>query len=411
VDDRSLYSQILEIRPPWFVSGVSVDPAREEVLVRVELLRGSELRCPVCSAVCSGYDSGEDRRWRHLDSCGFKTYLVSKTIRMNCPEHGVKTLGVPWSEAYSRYAAQFECMAIQIILATKSQVRAARILRLSPGQVHDLMHRAVVRGIARRTAQPIAHLSLDEKAFKSNKRFVSVLTDIEGRRVLDLCLERTSEATERLIRDTLNPAQLLCVKSVCMDMWDGFIKASRAVWEGVDLIFDRFHVARYLNDAVDRTRIDEHKSLKKQGDDRPSGSKFFWASRPENLKPKQVEKYGDLRQANLLTAKAWALKENFRAFFDLPSKDQAESFFEAWQQDVLDSGNKPMAKVAKMLKRYFYGLENYLEHRKTNSSAEGVNAMIQEVKFAARGFRTFEAFRVAVLFFLGKLSLYPLKTP
>jgi transposase len=273
------------------------------------------------------------------------------------------------------------------------------------------MHRAVDRGLARRTAEPIAHLSLDEKAFKSNKRFVSVLTDIEGRRVLDLCLERTSEATESLIRNTLNPAQLLAVKSVCMDMWDGFIKATRAVWADVDVIFDRFHVARYLNDAVDRTRIDEQKALKKQGDDRLSGSKFFWASRPENLKPKQLAKYGDLREANLLTAKAWVLKENFRAFFELPSKDHAQEFFEAWRQDVLESANKPMAKVAKMLKRYFYGLENYLEHRKTNSSAEGVNGMIQELKFAARGFRTFESFRVAVLFFLGKLSLYPQKTP
>jgi len=406
-----LYSEILQIRPPWFVSSVLVDPSREEVLVRVELQGGSELRCPVCSSVCAGYDRGEDRRWRHLDSCGFKTYLVSRTVRLSCPEHGIKTLGVPWSEAYSRFTAQFECLAIQIIQSTKSQVRAARILSLSPGQVHDLMHRAVKRGLARRTTEPIAHLSLDEKAFKSGKRFVSVLTDVDGRRVLDLCEERTSEATEDLIRSTLNAEQLGAVKSVCMDMWDGFIKACRAVWAGVDLIFDRFHVARYLNEAVDRTRIDEHKSLKKLGDSRLSGSKFFWSSRPENLKPKHIEKYGELREANLLTAKAWALKENFRAFYDLPSKEHAEGFFEAWRQDVLDSGNKPMAKVAKMLKRYFYGLENYLTHRKTNSSAEGVNGMIQEIKFAARGYRTFEAFRVAVLFFLGKLSLYPLKTP
>lgn len=273
------------------------------------------------------------------------------------------------------------------------------------------MHRAVARGLGRRKAEPIAHLSLDEKAFKSGKRFVSVLTDIEGRRVLDLCEQRTAEATQSLIRKTIDATQLGAVKSVCMDMWDGFIKACNAVWPDVDLIFDRFHVARYLNEAVDRTRIDEHKALKKLGDTRLSGSKFFWSSRPENLKSKQLEKYGELRQANLMTAKAWALKENFREFFDLPSKDHAQGFFEAWRQDVLDSQNRPMAKVAKMLKRYFYGLENYLTHRKTNSSAEGLNGMIQELKFAARGFRTFEAFRIAVLFFLGKLSLYPHKTP
>jgi transposase len=392
---------------PWFVSGVALDEESRSVSVRVELPGDASLACPVCFGLCPGYDMRDERRWRHLDSCGFKTYLLAAVPRVKCPEHGVLTIGVPWGESHSRFTLDFERFAIQVLKAVKSQVRAARLLNLSWDQVHEIMGRAVKRGLSRRKAVKMTHLSVDEKGFQSQRRYATVLTDIQGSRVLDVCEERTAEAAQGLILSTLSQDQLESVRSVTMDMWDGFIKASKAALPDADIVFDRFHIAKYLNDAVDHTRIDEHNKLKRQGDLRLKGSKFFWVSRQENLKDKQIELYGALKDANLETAKAWALKENFREFFALQTPEEGEDFFGAWSKDVAAAQNKHLAKVAKMLNRYFFGLSNYLKHRQTNSAAEGTNSLIQEVKFAARGFRTFSGFRIAVLFFLGKMSLYP----
>ncbi len=69
-----------------------------------------------------------------------------------------------------------------------------------------------------------------------------------------------------------------------------------------------------------------------------------------------------------------------------------------------------MKKVALMLQNHLQGLLNYVTHKITNSVVEGLNALIQEIKFVTRGFRRFENFRVAIFFFLGKLDLYPHKS-
>jgi len=410
VDERHLYERLLGISHPWFVGSVDLDEASRVVSVRAELPDETRLTCPVCSRESPGYDLRDERRWRHLDSCGFKTYLLASLPRVKCPEHGIRTIGVPWSEPNSRFTVEFERFAIQVLKAVKSQIRAARLLNLSWDQVHEIMGKAVKRGLSRRKTVKIPHLSLDEKGFQSQGRYATVLTDIHGSRVLDVCEERTALAAQKLLVTTLSQDQLASVRSVTMDMWDGFVKAVKAAIPRADIVFDRFHIARYLNDAVDHTRIAEHKKLKGQGDMRLKGSKFFWVSRPENLREKQIDLYGPLRDANLETAKAWAIKENFRGFFALQTPEEGDTFFKAWSSDVAGAQNKHLDKVAKMLTRYFYGLQNYLKHRQTNSAAEGTNSLIQEVKFAARGFRTFNGFRIAVLFFLGKLSLYPLES-
>jgi transposase len=60
--------------------------------------------------------------------------------------------------------------------------------------------------------------------------------------------------------------------------------------------------------------------------------------------------------------------------------------------------------------RHLDNILTYLKHRITNAVAEGLNSKIQQVKSAARGFRKFENYRIAILFFCGKLDMYPQKS-
>lgn len=410
MEDVSLYSRLLGISAPWYVEDVVFDETELSVVVRVGLCDGTPLLCPACGKECAGYDQREQRRWRHLDSCGYKTLLEARMPRLECDEHGIRTVATPWSEPGSRFTRDFERFAIDALMATKSQVRVARLLRLLPHQVNTIMGKAVRRGMLRRLPETVRGLSLDEKSFRKYRKFVTVLTDTHGRRVLDLGLDRTGDSTVELMKGALTPEQIHGVEVVTMDMWDGYIKAARELLPRAGIVFDRFHIALYLNEAVDDTRIAENKRLAKAGDTRLVGSKFFWVKNPDKIKASQFERYGDLRQADLETARAWRLKETFRGFFEQPTPEDGKTFFERWAADVAESGNRFMAKVAKMLRRYYYGLANYLVHRTSNSAAEGTNSLIQEIKFAARGFRTFKGFRIAVLFFLGKLDLYPHKT-
>jgi transposase len=357
----------------------------------------------------------EERAWRHLDSCQFQTLLVARLPRAQCPTHGVKTVEAPWCEPHSRFTLAFECFAIAVLLATGVQARAAALLRLSHSQVHEIMARAVERGLTRRDPEaPLPHLSLDEKSFQQGHHYITVLGDSTHRGVLDVALSRTQEATETLLRDSLSPMQCQQVRSVSMDMWLAFAQAREQVLPQAETVHDRFHIAGYLiagylGVAVDKTRRDEHRRLAQDGASPLSKSKWLWLRSPENLTDTQRALFTALQSQGLETAQVWSFKEAFRQFFTAGSVVEGEAFFANWYDTALKLGNKHLTKVAEMLRNHLPGLLAYLRHQTNNAVAEGLNGQIQLIKARARGFRRFPNFRVAILFFLGKLDLNPQK--
>ena len=407
--DTDLYYRLLAVEAPWFVANVELNVNDSSVYVYLDFDgTTANFMCPECQAYANVYDRRERRTWRHLDSCQFKTFLVASVPRVNCRKHGVLTAPVFWADAKSRFTEMFETFALQVIMATQVQARAANLLRLSPGQIHDLMHRAVARGLIRRDAsEEIEHLSVDEKSFQEGHRYVSVLSDPCVKRVLDVVEGRSQESVDELFSVGLSVRQRKKVRSVSMDMWPAFMKAREKFCPQADTVHDRYHVAAYLNDTVDKTRRAENRLLTRQDDTSLRKSKYLWLRTDSNLTEKQRVALEALTSLDLETAKVWAFKECFRQFFECTSEYGALSFFRQWYEAALALGNPYLARVADMLKRHLDGLLAYIRHRVTNAAAEGLNAQIQIIKANARGFRMWENFRIAILFFLGKLDLYP----
>jgi transposase len=412
MNDTDLYRQILGIELPWYVSRVELDLASESVRVYLEYRLMTEWTCPSCGTGASVHDHRDARSWRHLDSCQLKTFLVASLPRVKCPKHGVLTVRVPWTEPESRFTQLFERFAIDVLRATGVQAKAAELLRLSPGQVHDLMCRAVVRGRQRRDAEEsVPHASLDEKSFKSGHQFITVLGDSWGKRVLEVAEGRTLEVAENLLKQGLSESQKRGVQSVSMDMWVAFMNARERVLPEADTVHDRFHVAKYLNDAVDKTRRAENRALRKEDDASLHQTKYLWLKALDNMTEKQRAALEALSGLELETAKVWAFKESFRSFFECQSETDARTFFVTWYDAALALGNAHLTQVARMLMSHINGLLAYIRHRVTNALAEAINGHIQRIKANARGFRRFENFRIAILFFWGTLELCPHKSP
>jgi len=410
--DTDLYRQLLGLTAPWQISRVELNVAQQEVRVHVTYdFAQPHLLCPECGQAGPYYDLREERAWRHLDSCQFQTFLAARLPRIACPTHGVKTIAAPWCEPHSRFTLAFECFAIAVLTATGVQARAARLLRLSPTQVQELMARAVDRGLARRDRErDLPHLSLDEKSFQRGHHYITVLGDSQGKGVLDVAEGRTLEAAKSLLLNSLSLAQREQVASVSMDMWPAFAGAKEQVLPKAQTVHDRFHIAGYLSEAVDKTRRDESRALAKKGSSPLVKSKWLWLRSPEKLTNKQRALFTALQSHDLETSKVWSFKEAFRDFFAAGSVPEGEAFFWNWYEQARALGNKHLTKVAQMLCAHLPGLLAYLCHRTSNAVAEGLNAQIQLIKARARGFRRFAAFRIAILFFLGRLDLNPHKT-
>ena len=410
--DTELYSQILGIASPWFVEQVELDLVNECVLVSLTYAANTQWQCPMCHKSASLYDHRDPRQWRHLDSCQLKTFLTARVPRVKCSEHGVQTVDVTWSSPNSRFTHLFERLAIDFLRATKVQSQAARLLRLSSGQIHDLMKRSVVRGLARRDKKTMHdHLSLDEKSFHKGHKYISILSDPLSKSILEVVEGRDKVAVQSLLEESLTQNQRVMVQSVSMDMWPAYMSCREAVLPQADTVHDRFHITAYLNTAVDMTRRTEHRQLEKKNDKRLSRSKYLWLRSPENMTQSQQAAFECLKGLEFETAKVWAFKENFRQFFACHTEYGANSFFNNWYEAALYIQNPHLTKVAEMLKKHLAGLLAFTRHHVTNGTAEGFNSQIQLIKANARGYRKFENFRVAILFFLGKLELYPHKNP
>jgi hypothetical protein len=91
--DIELYRQILGISAPWQV--VNVDLLIEDLTVNVYLAESPDAQwcCPICGAAATLYDHREERRWRHLDSCQFQTYLVASLPRARPLCHAWRAYG------------------------------------------------------------------------------------------------------------------------------------------------------------------------------------------------------------------------------------------------------------------------------------------------------------------------------
>jgi len=408
MQDTDLYRQLLGIVSPWTVDRVALNLAEGAVYVYLLEEPDATWVCPECGQPAPVYDHREERTWRHLDSCQFLTYLVAAVPRVACATHGVVTVHVPWSTPHSRFTLLFERFAIDLLQATQVQARTAALLRLTPRQVHEVMARAVTRGLARRdTEEGVPHLTLDEKSFQHGHQYLTVLGDADEGRVLEVCETRTVEATKVLLTETLTDTQRRGVASITMDMWEGFMSAATTILPEADIVHDRFHIAQYLNAAVDHTRRAEHKALLKQDCATLKHSKYLWLKGPDRFTDRQRERFDALRDQDLATAHVWSFKETFRAFFVCPTVEAGHLFFTQWYDEAIAYDNTHLTKVAKMLNNHLTGLLAYLRHRMTNAMAEGLNSRIQHIKASAHGFRRFSSYRIAILFFLGKLDLYP----
>ena len=316
-------------------------------------------------------------------------------------------MAVPWAAPQARFTLLFERFAVEVLLASGSISQACELLGINWETAQEIMRRAVERGLERRQLEDLKHLGMDEKSFKRGQSYVTLLTDLDQSRVLDVVQERTGEAADQLWA-TLTPEQKQTVEAVAVDMWEPFIRTIEKQVPEADIVHDKFHVSKYLGEAVDQVRRQEHKELMAQGDETLKGTRQLWLYNPENFSPEQSKEFSALKDLELKVARAWAAKELFSKFWNYQEEGWARRFFKDWFGWVSRSQLKPMVEVAQMLKRHLDNLLTYLKHHITNAVTEGLNSKIQSLKSAARGFRNFRNYRIRILFFCGKLNLYPL---
>ncbi|MBE3145163.1 MAG: ISL3 family transposase, partial [Planctomycetes bacterium] len=231
--------------------------------------------------------------------------------------------------------------------------------------------------------------------------YVSVFVDMQTPKVLFATEGKDASTLERFKTDLeAHQGDPSRIQEVCCDMSPAFISGVEKHFPEAHLTFDKFHVLKILNEAVDEVRRQEQQS-------RPElkRTRYIWLKNPENLKENQATTLETLqvKKLNLKTARAYHIRLNFQEFWNQPLQE-AETFLKRWYFWATHSRLEPMKEAAYTMKRHWDGILRWFTSRINNGILEGINSLIQAAKAKARGYRTMKNLITMIYLIGGKLE-------
>lgn len=184
-----------------------------------------------------------------------------------------------------------------------------------------------------------------------------------------------------------------------MDLSPAFIAGAREVFPQAEIIFDRFHVVKLLNKAMDEVRRaerKEHNALK--------GHKYLFLKHPDTLSNQQCKTLSDLIALYPGLGQACCLKTLFDDLWDMKTKPEAEAFLKLWRKKVEKAKPPAFDAFARTVKSHWSGILHFVESRITNGILEGINSKVQLAKRRARGYWNTSNFINMIYFLCGKLT-------
>jgi transposase len=398
--ETDLLQKALGLTAPWKVVSVDFDSAKGRLDIKIDFEKGARFDCPSCGvAGCPVHDT-ETKQWRHLNFFQHETYLHARVPRAGCSDCGPHVVDLPWARLGSGFTLLFE--ALIMTLAKQMPVNAiARLVNEHDTRVWRVLNHYVDQARKQVDMSNVRRVGVDETSRRKRHKYVTVFVDLDRSRVLYATKGKGASEIESFAQDLEahggNPSE---IEEVCSDMSPSFISGVAEHLPKAELTFDKFHVMKILNEAVDKVRIEEAKQ-------RPElkGSKFLWLMNPGNLKERHKAQLDPLRMKtmNLKTARAYHIRLNFQEFWNQPA-DKAETFLKRWYFWATHSRLEPIKDAAYTIKRHWGGVLRWFTSRITNGILEGINSLIQAAKARARGYRSARNFITMVYITAGKLK-------
>lgn len=391
----------------------------QELVVTAVHERGEELElsvesqlaaacCPHCGQASVESKERPRVRVRDLPLAGRRTYLLWRKRRYRCRDcRRSFSERHPELPARQRVSRRFRALLHERAASGGAHAEIARAEATSRYQVG----RAFAEGAARvldadLRSSACRWLSFDEAAHRRGRRFVTVVSDPERRRVLELLPGRRRADLERYLR-SLPAEQRQAVELVSLDAFDAYRQAVRTLLPQARIVCDPFHLVRGCNEALDtvRRRLQRRPGSRFPGRQGRQGSfrQRLYRSRLRLLKARERlswqerEALRELFRLEPELGEAWLLKEAFRAIYRAGDRAEAERRLERFLAAVARAGLPSFSAFANGLRPWREELLAYFDEPATNGYAEGVTNKIKVIKRRAYGLPSFESFRRRVL--------------
>jgi len=405
MNSETLFSMALGLQSPWQVQEITFaanESGREELHLTIGFPPGS--RFPDESGTLCPIHDTVDRQWQHLSFFEHACYLHCAVPRIITPDGKVVTVVVPWARPGSGFTLLFEALALALIEREMPVNRVAELLRVNPQRIWTVFKHWV--GQARQADDPsgITKLGIDETATRKGHHYVTLGVDMDEGRVIHVT-EGKGKETLSAIRQHLENKGVdkQQIKQASLDLSPAFISGVKESFPSAEITFDRFHVVKLLNEAMDKVRKaerKEHEALK--------GHKYTFLKNPDKLSETKQQELAEMVRLYPTLGEAYRLKLLFNDLWTMPDKPSAHAFLNQWCAEVEEAKIPAFMKFARTVKSHWNGIVHFVESRLSNGILEGINHKVQLAKRRARGFRNIDNFINMIYFLCGKLKFsYP----
>jgi transposase len=382
-----------------------VEETEKCIMADIDRLGSRLLRCGVCRQRCRKVHGVCKRReWRDLSMRKLPLILRYRPRRVECPRCGVRVEDFPWAEPWARTTRTLS-NAVAVLARELSWQGTARQYGLNWKSVATIVKRAVRCGLRHRKRPPVHMIGIDEVSRRKGQVYLTVVYDLERRVLLWVGDDRTEEAVKPFFTEELGPRRCRTLQVVCMDMWAAYAKLVRDHAPNAQILFDRFHIVKHLNEAVDAARRELWRRLTAKERTTFKGTRWLLLKNPWNLKDHQKERLSTLVRWNAPLVRAWYLKEAFQLFWTYKQPWRAEQHLTKWIKSAMRSKLEPFKKFAQMLRSHLDGILPWTKIRLSNGAVEGMNNKIKSISHRSFGFRTAENFIAAIYHCCARLPL------
>ena len=306
---------------------------------------------------------------------------------------------MPWARAGSGFTLLYEAMVVELARNGLTITAIGRIVGEHDTKIWRVLEHYVEEARSRTDFSAVKKVGVDETSRQKGHVYVTVFADMDEAKVLFVTEGKDHKTVAQFKGDLVahggDPAK---VTDFSLDMSQAFIKGIKEEFTDAHLTFDKFHVIKLMNDAVDQVRRQEQKrepELKK--------TRYVWLKNEDNLDANERASFDVLKDSTLATARAYRVKTSLQGLY-LQSVQDAPDWFRRWYFWATHSRLQPVIKVAKTLKQHQEGVLRWFESKINNGLLEGINSLIQAAKARARGFRSVQKMRVIIYLLLSKLE-------
>jgi len=403
MEATGLFTAALGLHSPWAVADVRFTPEQGEIHFDVACA-SRRLACPVCKALDQPIHDRKARSWQHLHFFQYRAFIHAELPRVACGGCGKTTqVDVPWARPGSGFTVLFEAMAVMLAKAMPV-AQVAQMLGVGDGRLWRCLTQIIAQARKQESFAKVTRVGVDEKHV-GRLGFVSVFHDAGPvRRVLYGCPGRKADVFSSFVQDLrAHQGRVDAIEAVTMDLSAAYQAGAARHLPQARLCFDRFHLIKLANEALEQVRraeVKTHPELK--------GTRWGTLKRPQHWNREQINAMHWLSHSRLKTARAWRLKEALRHIMvEAGQGHPPERLFKGWIQWARRSRLAPFKRLGATLRDHLPGILNGFELGLSNGTAESINSKIQAAIARARGFRTHQNLMAVVYLIAGKLTHLP----